>query len=121
MINEIGNRQNWLSVGLEGTASNRDGFGARVTVLRNGDTPLRRRAHTDGSYLSASDVRVHFGLGSSDTIDGVLVHWPSGVREIWREISPNSFVHLREGSGEPVESDALLSSAGSLSMSGSGR
>jgi hypothetical protein len=105
MINEIGNRQNWLSVELEGTASNRDGFGARVTVLRNGDTPLRRRAHTDGSYLSASDARVHFGLGSTDTLDGVLVHWPSGVREIWREISPNSFVHLREGSGEPVESE----------------
>ena len=43
MINEVGNLQNWLSVELEGTESNRDGFGARVTVLRNGDTPLRRR------------------------------------------------------------------------------
>ena len=105
MINEVGNRQNWLSVELEGTESNRDGFGALVTVLRNGDTPQRRRARTDGSYLSANDARVHFGLGSTDTIDAVLVHWPSGVREIWREISPNSFVHLREGSGEPAGSE----------------
>ena len=53
MLNEVGNRRNWLSVELEGTESNRDGIGARVAVLRNPDQPLWRRARTDGSYMSA--------------------------------------------------------------------
>ena len=102
MLNEVGNRRNWLSVELEGTESNRDGIGARVAVLRNPDQPLWRRARTDGSYMSANDIRVHFGLGEAETVDGVVVHWPSGRRELWREISVNRFVRLREGSGEPL-------------------
>ena len=102
MLNEVGNRRNWLSVELEGTESNRDGIGARVAVLRNPDQPLWRRARTDGSYMSANDIRVHFGLGEAETVGGVLVHWPSGRREVWREISVNRFVSLREGSGEPL-------------------
>ena len=84
-----------------GTESNHDGIGARVAVLRNPDKPLWRRARTDGSYMSANDIRVHFGLGEAETVDGVLVHWPSG-RELWRDISVNRFVSLKEGSGEPL-------------------
>ena len=101
MLNEVGNRRNWLSVELEGATSNRDGIGARVAVLRDPDRPLWRRAHTDGSYLSAGDVRVHFGLGEAETIDGVLVDWPGGQREVFRRIAVNRFVTLRQGSGEP--------------------
>ncbi len=100
LLNEVGNAQNWLSVELVGRQSNRDGIGARVAVLDDLQTPVWRRAHTDGSYLSASDVRVHFGLGSTERIRGVLVRWPSGGEEVWRDISPNTFVTLEEGSGE---------------------
>ena len=76
-------------------------MGARVAVLRDGRSPLWRRAHTDGSYLSANDPRVHFGLGESTEIDGVLVTWPDGSREVWRDIGIDSQVTLLEGSGEP--------------------
>ena len=51
--------------------------------------------------MSANDIRVHFGLGEAETVDGVLVHWSSG-RELWRDISVNRFVNLKEGSGEPL-------------------
>lgn len=92
--------RHWLNVRLEGTQSNRAGLGARVAVLRADGTALWRRAHTDGSYLSANDPRVHFGLGDDPAIAAVGVLWPDGVRERWREISVDTFVSLREGSGE---------------------
>jgi hypothetical protein len=89
----------WLTVQLEGTRSNRAGLGARVAVLRTGKPPLWRRVHTDGSYLSASDARVHFGLGTGTDVQAVGVVWPQGNREIWREITVDSFLTLQEGSG----------------------
>jgi hypothetical protein len=100
LLNETAGNH-WLTVKLQGSRSNRDGMGARVAVLRDGRSPLWRRAHTDGSYLSANDPRVHFGLGESAAIAGVLVAWPDGSREVWRDIGVDSQVTLLEGSGEP--------------------
>src|SRR5437879_519465 len=57
-----GGKQHWLVISLRGTRSNRDGLGARVRV--NGQT---RFATAAGSYLSASDKRLHFGLGAATT------------------------------------------------------
>jgi enediyne biosynthesis protein E4 len=100
--NQIGSRQHWLQVRLEGVKTNRFGIGARVAVLREGQEPLWRRVHTDGSYLSASDVRVHFGLGQRRDLKGVLVHWPDGSKETWDNIRGDSIVTLRQGSGRPA-------------------
>jgi hypothetical protein len=54
---------------------------ARVGVVRPGQPTLWRRSHTDGSYLSAGDPRVHFGLGRSVRIEQLLVEWPDGTRQ----------------------------------------
>ena len=97
--NEIGSRQHWLEVRLEGKKSNRFGIGARVALLRDGEEPLWRRVHTDGSYLSASDVRVHFGLGKQSNLRGVLVHWPDGSKERWDHVQADRIVVLHQGSG----------------------
>ncbi len=86
---------------LHGTASNRDGAGARVALLRTGQPPIWRRAHSDGSYLSANDIRVHFGLAQETDIEAVGVVWPSGRRERWRGVEADSQVELVEGEGEP--------------------
>ncbi len=99
--NQTGSRQHWLQVRLEGVRTNRFGIGAHVAVLREGQAPIWRRVHTDGSYLSASDARVHFGLGEMPGLKGVLVHWPDGSRESWDNIQPDRFVTLRQGSGKP--------------------
>ena len=66
-----------------------------------GQRPLWRRAHTDGSYASANDVRVHFGLGENPFLSGVAVVRPNDRSEIWRGIEADQFVTLREGGGEP--------------------
>jgi hypothetical protein len=65
----------WITISLCGTRSNRDGLGARVEV--NGQV---RFATTAGSYLSASDKRLHFGLGAA-TRANIEVLWPSGIRQ----------------------------------------
>ena len=89
----------WLRIRLIGSTSNRDGIGARVAVLKGDDPVYWRRAHTDGSYLSASDSRVHFGLADAPDVDGVLVKWPSGHQERWSIDKVNQEIRLVEGSG----------------------
>jgi enediyne biosynthesis protein E4 len=85
-----GGDQHWLTITLRGTRSNRDGLGARVNV--NGQT---RYATTAGSYLSANDKRLHFGLGSSK-IANVEIAWPSGIRQALTDIRADQFLELRE-------------------------
>jgi hypothetical protein len=98
--NQAGDDHHWLTLKLVGTRANRDAMGARVAVLRKDQAPLWRRVHTDGSYLSAGDPRVHFGLGAGTAPEGVLVIWPDGTQEVWRGIGVNSFNTLQQGSGE---------------------
>jgi len=85
-----GGQAHWLSITLRGSRSNRDGLGARVTV--NGQT---RYATTAGSYLSASDKRLHFGLGAESKAD-VEIAWPSGVRQKVSDVKVNQFLEIRE-------------------------
>jgi hypothetical protein len=68
---------NWIRVTLKGTKSNRMGLGARVTVIA-GNAKWTSECTTAGSYLSASDPRLHFGLGTNRSVDRVEVLWPSG-------------------------------------------
>ena len=83
LLNEVGTAARSLSIRLEGVESNRVGIGARVALLRAGRDPTWRRVHRDGSYLSASDIRVHFGLGDvgDAAVEGVGVVWPNGLQE----------------------------------------
>src|ERR1700739_3386229 len=85
-----GGKQHWLVVTLRGTRSNRDGLGARVRV--NGQT---RFATTAGSYLSASDKRLHFGLGAAETVK-VEVVWPSGIRQTFNDVHADQVLEIRE-------------------------
>jgi enediyne biosynthesis protein E4 len=104
LLNEASPRAHWLGVKLEGVKDNRAGYGARVVLLRKEQPTLWRRAHSDGSYLSASDSRVHFGLGASRGVEAVIVEWPNGEKESWANVKADSFVTLRQGSGKPVDS-----------------
>jgi hypothetical protein len=99
LLNE-GSGGRWLEVRLRGVTDNADGIGARVGLLRSDGRTLWRRAHSDGSYLMASDVRVHFGLGGHGAAL-VLVQWPSGRREAWPLPGVDRLLTLRQGSGGP--------------------
>ncbi len=85
-----GESAHWLTITLRGTRSNRDGFGARVQV--NEQT---RFATTAGSYESANDKRLHFGLGSAKSAK-VEVLWPSGAHQVLNDVAADQFLEVRE-------------------------
>ena len=97
--NQIGQRRHWLTVKLESEKVNRFAIGAHVTVIRRGNNALRH-VHTDSSYLSANDVRVHFGLGDQPKIEAVQVSWPDGSKERFESVKCDRIVTLRQGTGK---------------------
>jgi hypothetical protein len=101
LLNQAGRANHWLQVALEEGAANRRAFGARVGLERTGKPTLWRRVRTDGSYLSASDQRVHFGLGPSAAFDSLIVEWPDSAKERWTGMASDRLVTLRRGTGLP--------------------
>jgi hypothetical protein len=98
--NRTGNAGHFVTFRLEGTASNRDGIGARVVVTTAGRRQVAQRVG-GGSYLSASDGRLHFGLGESTSVESVEVRWPSGRLDRWKNIAADTGYLLREGEPAP--------------------
>lgn len=90
LLNQCDAGNHFLSLTLRGTRSNRDGFGAGVSV--NGQT---RFASTAGSYCCASDKRLHFGLGSAAKAN-VEILWPSGVKQLLPDVAADQFLEVRE-------------------------
>ncbi len=85
---------------LEGTRSNRDGVGARVTIQAGGRRQVAQRVG-GGSYQSANDPRVHFGLGESDRVEALEVRWPSGKVDHHENLPAGTGYVLREGDPNP--------------------
>lgn len=96
--NDGGNRNNWLQVSLLGTKSNRDGIGASVKVTADGFTATQQ-SQGGGSYMSASDKRLHFGLGKRKRIESLVVTWPSGQIDKVQGLSVNQSILFKEGVG----------------------
>ncbi len=95
-----GATNHWVQIRLAQPSGDRFAFGAWVGVERGVNPTLWRRVKTDGSYLSASDSRLHFGLGPTAAITGIVVQWPDGKRERFPEVNPDRIVTLRRGSGK---------------------
>jgi enediyne biosynthesis protein E4 len=83
-------KNHWLILKLIGTRSNRDGIGA---TIRTGT--LTAYVTSSGSYLSASDTRVHFGLGDA-TRATVEILWPSGTRQTLTDLATNRILTVKE-------------------------
>jgi len=91
----------FLTLRLEGTASNRDAVGARVTVVASSRRQVAWR-FGGGSYQSASDQRLHFGLGDADRVEAVEVAWPSGRVDRFGPLAADAGYLVREGGAEPT-------------------
>jgi hypothetical protein len=98
--NQNASHDHFLMLALEGTTSNRDAVGARVAVTASGRTQVSMR-FGGGSYQSASDQRLHFGLGPARIVDRVLVAWPSGGRDCYQGLGADTGYRLREGDPAP--------------------
>jgi hypothetical protein len=97
--NDGGNRQNWIKVKLTGTKCNRTAIGARVRVV-TGDHIQMDEVHSGSSVMSQGDLRLHFGLGKSETVDVIEVKWPTtGKLERFTKVKANQILTIKEGSG----------------------
>jgi hypothetical protein len=88
----------WITVRLEGTESNRDAIGSRVTLEAAGSRQIAE-VRSGGSYLSHNDNRAHFGLGDARQVDRLVIRWPNGRTETAMGLMSNQFYVAREGSG----------------------
>ena len=93
-VKKGGADHNWIVLDLEGTRSNRDGIGARVRLELPSGRSLHEHVTTAHGIYSASDKRVHFGLGSASLVDRVTVTWPSGQRQHLTDVPVNQIVDL---------------------------
>jgi hypothetical protein len=86
----------WITLRLEGTTSNRDAVGAVVVVTSGGRRRVGNRSG-GGSFQSASDSRLHFGLGAETRVESIEVRWPSGRVDQHRELAADAAYLVREG------------------------
>ncbi len=100
--NDSGSHNNWLKIRAVGTKSNRDGIGARVKVV-SGSLVQIEEVRSAGSYLSANDLRLTFGLEKLNKIDSVEIRWPSGLTESYRDLPVNQLLILKEGGGYQLQ------------------
>ena len=93
--------KNWILIRVEGTESNRNAIGSRVSV-RTAGTVQTMEVRSGGSFLSQNDMRLHFGLGEATEVDEIGVRWHAGTVESFPGVSANQEVVLREGDGSPA-------------------
>ena len=109
LVNDVRNANHWIAFrtigtsfsGSGGSKSNRDGIGAKIMV-KAGTRTLVDEVRSGSSYISSSDMRVHFGLGSATKIEWVQVRWPSGFVERFENLSVDAIHTLKEGAGAPL-------------------
>ena len=99
LMNQGGNGNHWLIVNTTGTKSNRDGIGARLKLTGESGKAQYGFVSAAGSYLSASDKRVHFGLGTDRSARLLEITWPSGTVQRIENVKADQVLAVREPAG----------------------
>ena len=98
ILHNGGNGNHWILINTIGTISNRDGTGAQIHIQSESGTEQWDIVSSAGSYLSASDKRVHFGLGSDRILKSIEIHWPSGVTQRLSDVRADQILTVKEPS-----------------------
>ena len=96
--NDGGNANHWLEVLLIGTKSNRDGIGSVLKLTSEGFAHVEQ-SKGGTSYMSASDPRIHFGLGKRSRIQSLVITWPSGQVDKLTDVPIDQIIAVKEGVG----------------------
>jgi hypothetical protein len=91
-----GSGNNWLTIKLIGTKSNRDSIGAKIKIRYNGDQVQFRQIISGDSFLSQSSLWQTFGLGKSEWVDEIEIKWPSGTVKKLYKIKSNQQIVINE-------------------------
>lgn len=96
LYNTSTNKPHWIQIQLEGVKSNRDGIGARIKLTGPSGRVQHNHVTTAVSYSSASDKRVHFGLGADRHIREIEIRWPSGTVQVLKNVAADQILKVRE-------------------------
>jgi hypothetical protein len=100
--NSTQNQNHWLTLELVGHRSNRDAIGAEVKLVTAKGAQWAT-VTTAGSYLSSSDKRLHFGLGSEVTARTIEIRWPSGIRQTLKDIRADQILQIQEPQADATD------------------
>lgn len=118
--NNQGNTNHWLKVKCQGVLSNRSGIGAKISVVATigGNTVRQKRSISGGatSFVFQGEQSAHFGLGDAQTVDSLIIEWPSGIVQTIENISvdqdltilediPNGFLRANFSGDETIGLD----------------
>jgi len=95
LLNETETANHWITLNLVGTKSNRDAIGAQVKISTAAGDRFAT-VTTSSSYQSSGDKRLHFGLGTSESIREIDIRWPSGIRQVLHDQKPDQIVKITE-------------------------
>jgi hypothetical protein len=96
LLHNNGSKNHWIILNTVGTTSNRDGIGARIRITGESGANQYGFVSTASSYLSASDKRVHFGLGSDSRVRQVEIRWPGGKVQTVNDVPADQILTLKE-------------------------
>jgi hypothetical protein len=94
--NTTKNGNHWILLKLSGTESNRMGIGAKLRVTTADGSVQYNHVTTSVGYASSSDSRVHFGLGANSAVKEIQISWPSGIRQVLRDVAADRVVAVTE-------------------------
>ena len=100
LLRNDGSKGNWIMIRPVGLVSNRDGIGAQIRIVGHSGFEQYGVVSTASSYLSASDKRVHFGLGNDSKIKELEIRWPSGIVQRLKEVEVNRILTVNEPAKE---------------------
>lgn len=114
--NDLDNNYNWLKVKLEGVSNNRDGFGATIKIVLDGQSWIHDYNGGYGPHAAQHSAIAHFGLGNAPSVDSLVVTWPGGVQHTFVDLVVNEMICITEnGVITNVESPELQQPAIRLS------
>jgi hypothetical protein len=96
LMHNNGSKNHWTLINTVGTSSNRDGIGARIHIVDESGREQFGFVSTASSYLSASDKRVHFGLGNARRIRQIEIRWPSGIMQRLNDVPADQTLTVKE-------------------------
>jgi hypothetical protein len=90
------NKNHWILLKLVGTKSNRMGIGAQIHITTEDGASQWNEVTTAVGYASASDSRVHFGLGKNEKIKDMEIRWPSGIKQALKDVAVDRIMTIEE-------------------------
>jgi len=96
LMNSGDSGNHWLLLSLTGHRSARDAIGAKIKLTTASGRTLFNHVAISVGFMSSSDKRVHFGLGSEDKIASIEIRWPSGIRQVLKDIKPDQVFKVDE-------------------------